>query len=96
MSSFAFFFPNRIIGIVDTVAFKLVLVKQNESLLAEDVAISVAAADGTNFQETCFSISDSNNVRVCDADNPITYIHIIQVQVFFQLKSIIQLPTNDT
>ncbi|XP_051257107.1 mucin-3A isoform X2 [Dicentrarchus labrax] len=55
---------NRIIGIVDTVALKLVLDDQPETLLSPAVAVSVKPADGTNFQETFFSISDPNNVQV--------------------------------
>ncbi|XP_035846784.1 adhesion G-protein coupled receptor G2 isoform X2 [Sander lucioperca] len=55
---------NRIIGIVDTVGLKLVLNGQAETLLSPDVALSVKPADGSNFQETIFSISDPNNVQV--------------------------------
>nr|XP_046267471.1 adhesion G-protein coupled receptor G2 [Scatophagus argus]XP_046267472.1 adhesion G-protein coupled receptor G2 [Scatophagus argus] len=55
---------NRIIGIVDTVALKLVLDKQTETLLSPAVALSVKSVDGSNFQETFFSISDPTNVQV--------------------------------
>ncbi|KAM9348895.1 adhesion G-protein coupled receptor G2 [Symphorus nematophorus] len=55
---------NRIIGIVDTVAFKLVLDDQPETLLSPAVALSVKPADGSNFQETFFSISDPSSVQV--------------------------------
>ncbi|XP_076606511.1 uncharacterized protein LOC143332675 isoform X2 [Chaetodon auriga] len=55
---------NRIIGIVDTVALKLVLQEQTETLLSPAVALSVKPADGSNFQETFFSISDPSNVQV--------------------------------
>ncbi|XP_019108756.2 adhesion G-protein coupled receptor G2 isoform X2 [Larimichthys crocea] len=55
---------DRIIGIVDTVALKLVLEQKPETLLSPAVALSVKPADGTNFQETFFSISDPNNVQV--------------------------------
>ncbi|XP_078122096.1 uncharacterized protein LOC144527741 [Sander vitreus] len=55
---------NRIIGIVDTVGLKLVLNGQAETLLSLDVALSVKPVDGSNFQETIFSISDPNNVQV--------------------------------
>ncbi|RVE63797.1 hypothetical protein OJAV_G00139860 [Oryzias javanicus] len=55
---------NRIIRIVDTVGFKLVLGANSESLLAPSIALSVAPADGTNFQESNFSITDPNNVQV--------------------------------
>ncbi|XP_056253567.1 mucin-2 isoform X3 [Seriola aureovittata] len=55
---------NRIIQIVDTVGLKLVLEEQAETLLSPAVALSVKPADGRNFQETFFSISDPNNVQV--------------------------------
>lgn len=55
---------NRIIGIVDTVGLKLVLGENAETLLSPAVALSVKPADGANFQETIFSISDPTNVQV--------------------------------
>ncbi|KAG7217312.1 hypothetical protein INR49_027856, partial [Caranx melampygus] len=55
---------NRIINIVDTVGLKLVLSEQAETLLSPAVALSVKTADGANFQETFFSISDPSNVQV--------------------------------
>ncbi|XP_054482334.1 adhesion G-protein coupled receptor G2-like [Anoplopoma fimbria] len=55
---------NSIIGIVDTVGLKLVLDGKAETLLSPSVALSVQPADGSNFQETFFSISDPNNVQV--------------------------------
>lgn len=50
-------------------ALKLVLEQKPETLLSPAVALSVKPADGTNFQETFFSISDPNNVQVCDMDS---------------------------
>ncbi|XP_029376060.1 adhesion G-protein coupled receptor G2-like isoform X2 [Echeneis naucrates] len=55
---------NRIIGIVDTVGLKLVLEEQAETLLSPAVALSVKPVDGSNFEETFFSISDPSNVQV--------------------------------
>ncbi|XP_034463392.1 adhesion G-protein coupled receptor G2-like [Hippoglossus hippoglossus] len=55
---------SRIIDIIDTVGLKLVLDDQAETLLASAVALSVKPADGSNFQETFFSISDPTNVLV--------------------------------
>ncbi|XP_053187061.1 adhesion G-protein coupled receptor G2 [Scomber japonicus] len=55
---------NRIIGIVDTVGLKLLLKESTETLLSPAVALSVKPADGSNFQETFFSISDPTNVQV--------------------------------
>lgn len=45
---------------------KLVLEEQSETILSPDVALSVKAADGSNFEEMFFSISDPNNVQVTD------------------------------
>ncbi|MED6244144.1 hypothetical protein ATANTOWER_024474 [Ataeniobius toweri] len=55
---------DRIIGIVDTVGLKLVIKDTAESLLHRSLAVSVKPADGTNFQETIFSILDPSNVQV--------------------------------
>ncbi|KAK2828598.1 hypothetical protein Q5P01_019632 [Channa striata] len=55
---------NNIIGIVDTVGLKLVLDNKTETLLSPDLALSVKPADGSNFQETIFSISNPDNVQV--------------------------------
>ncbi|XP_047462140.1 adhesion G-protein coupled receptor G2 isoform X2 [Mugil cephalus] len=55
---------NRIIRIVDTVGLKLVIGDEAETILSPAVALSVKPADGTNFQETIFSISDPSNVQV--------------------------------
>lgn len=58
-----FIFP-RIIGIVDTVGLKLAIEESTESLLYPSLAVSVKPTDGTNFQETIFSITDPTNVLV--------------------------------
>lgn len=50
---------------VDTVAMKLVLGEQAETLLSTSLALSVKPADGANFQETFFSIADPVSVQVC-------------------------------
>ncbi|MED6277992.1 hypothetical protein CHARACLAT_019177 [Characodon lateralis] len=55
---------DRIIGIVDTVGLKLAIKDTAESLLHRSLAVSVKPADGTNFQETIFSILDPSNVQV--------------------------------
>lgn len=57
-------FVVRIIGLVDTVGLKLVLEEAEETLLSPDVALSVKPADGTNFQETIFSILSPDDVQV--------------------------------
>uniref|UniRef100_A0A7N6A8L7 Adhesion G-protein coupled receptor G2 n=1 Tax=Anabas testudineus TaxID=64144 RepID=A0A7N6A8L7_ANATE len=55
---------NRIIGIVDTVGQKLVLGNAAQTLLSPSVALAVKPVDGSNFQETLFSISNPSNVQV--------------------------------
>ncbi|KAM4546072.1 uncharacterized protein PAE49_018501 isoform 2-T2 [Odontesthes bonariensis] len=55
---------DRIIGITDTVGLKLVVGENAETLLSPALALSVKLADGTNFQESVFSISDPSNVQV--------------------------------
>ncbi|XP_029303812.1 uncharacterized protein LOC115018749 [Cottoperca gobio] len=61
---------NSIIEVVDTVGLKLVIHGNAENLLSPAVALSVKPADGRNFQETFFSISDPNNVQVRGDSRP--------------------------
>ncbi|XP_029625741.1 adhesion G-protein coupled receptor G2 isoform X3 [Salmo trutta] len=53
----------KIIGIVDMVGLKLV-VQQEATILTKSVAVAVKTVDGTNFQQTSFSIPDPNNVQI--------------------------------
>ncbi|XP_036823786.1 mucin-5AC isoform X3 [Oncorhynchus mykiss] len=53
----------KIIGIVDTVGLKLV-VQQEATILTKSVAVAIKTVDGTNFQQTSFSIPDPNNVQI--------------------------------
>nr|XP_029133071.1 adhesion G-protein coupled receptor G2 [Labrus bergylta] len=62
---------NRIIQLVDTVGSKLVLEEAVQTVLSPDVALLVTPADGTNFQETFFSISNPNDVQISEADSSI-------------------------
>ncbi|XP_061902658.1 mucin-5AC-like [Entelurus aequoreus] len=55
---------DRIIGIVETVGFKVVLEGESQTLLAPDLALSAQPVDGSNFQEVFFSISDPSDVQV--------------------------------
>ncbi|XP_034149289.1 adhesion G-protein coupled receptor G2 isoform X2 [Esox lucius] len=55
----------QIIGIVDTVGLKLV-VQQEVSILTKSVALAVKTVDGSNFQQTSFSIPDPNSVQIRD------------------------------
>ncbi|XP_030601956.1 adhesion G-protein coupled receptor G2 [Archocentrus centrarchus] len=57
----------RIIGIVDTVGFKLSLGSTAQTILSPAVAVSVKPADGANFQQTVFSISNPTDVQVREA-----------------------------
>nr|XP_023693718.1 adhesion G-protein coupled receptor G2-like isoform X2 [Paramormyrops kingsleyae] len=54
----------RIIGLVDTVGIKLVLADPTETILSESVALGVKKVNGTNFQQTSFSIMNSSNVQI--------------------------------
>ncbi|CAG5874195.1 unnamed protein product [Menidia menidia] len=54
----------RMIGITDTVGLKLVIGENPQTLLSPAVALSVKPADGTNFQEAVFTISNPDNVQV--------------------------------
>lgn len=60
----AVFSANRIIGLVDTVGIKLVLANPTETILSESVALGVKKVNGTNFQQTIFSIMNSSTVQV--------------------------------
>nr|XP_046173398.1 mucin-3A-like [Oncorhynchus gorbuscha] len=53
----------KIIGIVDTVGLKLVI-QQEATILTKSVAVAIKTVDGTNFQQTSFSIPDPNNVQI--------------------------------
>lgn len=56
---------------------KLVLEEQSETLLSPDVALSVKATDGSNFEEMLFSISDPNNVQVSDTKTSL--LHFLEI-----------------
>ncbi|XP_066506908.1 adhesion G-protein coupled receptor G2 [Hoplias malabaricus] len=55
---------NRIIGIVDTVGLKLVVKMQSQSILSTSVALAVEKVDGTNFQQTSFTMTDPFNLQI--------------------------------
>lgn len=54
---------------------KLLLEETTETLLSPAVALSVKAVDGSNFQETFFSISDPSNVQVWQDYSSLFYLH---------------------
>ncbi|KAL7847432.1 hypothetical protein AOLI_G00221500 [Acnodon oligacanthus] len=51
---------NRIIRIVDTVGLKLEVQRQNETILSPHVALAVVRVNGTDFQNTSFTVNSSN------------------------------------
>ncbi|XP_042611191.1 adhesion G-protein coupled receptor G2-like [Cyprinus carpio] len=57
-------FSKRAIGIVDTVGLKLVVSGTSQSILSQSLAMAVKKVDGTNFQETSFSLIETSNVQI--------------------------------
>ncbi|XP_058268116.1 adhesion G-protein coupled receptor G2 isoform X1 [Hemibagrus wyckioides] len=55
---------NRIIGIVDTVALKLVVQGQSQSILSPSVALAVKLVDGALFPQTTFTITGPSNLQI--------------------------------
>ncbi|XP_036450341.1 uncharacterized protein LOC118824359 [Colossoma macropomum] len=51
---------NRIIRIVDTLGLQLEVEGQNETILSPSVALAVVRVNGTNFQNTSFTMNSSN------------------------------------
>ncbi|MFT7800300.1 adhesion G-protein coupled receptor G2-like [Arapaima gigas] len=54
----------RLIEVVDTVGLKLVLPQDTETILSTSLALAIQKVNGTNFQQTSFSILDPSNVQV--------------------------------
>ncbi|XP_016412062.1 adhesion G-protein coupled receptor G2-like isoform X2 [Sinocyclocheilus rhinocerous] len=57
-------FSKRAIGIVDTVGLKLVVSGTSQSILSQSLALAVKKVDGTNFQETSFSLIETSSVQI--------------------------------
>ncbi|KAL0994020.1 hypothetical protein UPYG_G00116830 [Umbra pygmaea] len=55
----------KIIGIVDTVGLKLI-VQPEATILTQSVALAVKTVDGSNFQQTSFSIPDPSSVQILE------------------------------
>lgn len=58
------FLVTRAIGVVDTVGLKLVVSGTIQSILSPSLALAVKKVDGTNFQETSFSLIETSSVQV--------------------------------
>ncbi|RXN32586.1 adhesion G- coupled receptor G2-like isoform X3 [Labeo rohita] len=52
------------IGIVDTVGLKLDVSGTSQSVLSQSLTLAVKKVDGTNFQETSFSLIESSSVQI--------------------------------
>ncbi|KAI2659684.1 Adhesion G-protein coupled receptor G2 [Labeo rohita] len=57
-------FSKRAIGIVDTVGLKLDVSGTSQSVLSQSLTLAVKKVDGTNFQETSFSLIESSSVQI--------------------------------
>ncbi|XP_073672115.1 uncharacterized protein [Paramisgurnus dabryanus] len=64
-----FNFSKRANGLVDTVGLKLVLSGESEKLITSSLALAVKKVNGTNFEMTSFSISDSSNLQIRSNSN---------------------------
>ncbi|XP_052463871.1 adhesion G-protein coupled receptor G2 [Carassius gibelio] len=87
-------FSKRAIGIVDTVGLKLVASGTSQSILSQALALTVKKVDGTNFQETSFSLIETSNVQI--QGYPSLEIENIMVQVRSTLLASIFLPASLT
>ncbi|KAK2870988.1 hypothetical protein Q8A67_023515 [Cirrhinus molitorella] len=72
-------FSKRAIGIVDTVGLKLDVSGTSQSILSQSLALAVKKVDGTNFQETSFSIIEASSVQI--RSNPSMETEDLMVQV---------------
>uniref|UniRef100_A0A8C2FTB0 Adhesion G-protein coupled receptor G2 n=1 Tax=Cyprinus carpio TaxID=7962 RepID=A0A8C2FTB0_CYPCA len=87
-------FSKRAIGIVDTVGLKLVVSGTSQSILSQSLAMAVKKVDGTNFQETSFSLIETSNVQI--QSHPSLETEDIMVQVRSTLLGSIILPASLT
>ncbi|XP_058644303.1 adhesion G-protein coupled receptor G2 isoform X2 [Onychostoma macrolepis] len=87
-------FSKRAIGVVDTVGLKLVVSGTNQSVLSQSLALAVKKVDGTNFQETSFSLIGTSNVQI--RSNPSMETEDIMVQVRSTPLGSIVLPASLT
>ncbi|XP_016394685.1 cell wall protein DAN4-like [Sinocyclocheilus rhinocerous] len=72
-------FSKRAIGVVDTVGLKLVVLGTSQSILSQSLALAVKKVNGTNFQETSFSLIETSSVQI--RSNPSMETEDIMVQV---------------
>ncbi|XP_073685775.1 uncharacterized protein [Garra rufa] len=73
-------FSNRAIGIVDTVGLKLDVSGTSQSVLSESLALAVKKVDGTNFEETSFSLIETSSVQIRSNPNMETEDLMVQVR----------------
>ncbi|KAL7847400.1 hypothetical protein SRHO_G00223800 [Serrasalmus rhombeus] len=59
---------SRIVEIVDSVGLKLVVHGQNETILSPSVALAVKMVNGTVFEQTSFTLTDSSTLQI-DGDS---------------------------
>ncbi|XP_059394607.1 adhesion G-protein coupled receptor G6-like [Carassius carassius] len=57
-------FSKRAIGVVDTVGLKLIVSGTSQSIVSQSLALAVKKVDGTNFQETSFSLTEASSVQI--------------------------------
>ncbi|XP_052423466.1 uncharacterized protein LOC127966494 [Carassius gibelio] len=72
-------FSKRAIGVVDTVGLKLVVSGTSQSIVSQSLALAVKKVDGTNFQETSFSLTEASSVQI--RSNPSMETEDVMVQV---------------
>ncbi|XP_016119439.1 adhesion G-protein coupled receptor G2-like isoform X2 [Sinocyclocheilus grahami] len=73
-------FSKRAIGIVDTVGLKLVVSGTSQSILSQSLALAVKKVDGTNFQETSFSLIETSSMQIRGYPSLETEDIMVQVQ----------------
>uniref|UniRef100_A0A8C9RP40 Adhesion G-protein coupled receptor G2 n=1 Tax=Scleropages formosus TaxID=113540 RepID=A0A8C9RP40_SCLFO len=61
---FFYLFSHRLIEVVDTVGLKLVLTNGIQTIQSPSLALAVKKMNGTNFQQTSFTILDPNNIQL--------------------------------
>uniref|UniRef100_A0A673JYC7 Adhesion G-protein coupled receptor G2 n=1 Tax=Sinocyclocheilus rhinocerous TaxID=307959 RepID=A0A673JYC7_9TELE len=88
----------RAIGIVDTVGLKLVVSGTSQSILSQSLALAVKKVDGTNFQETSFSLIETSIILPASLTQNLTteqqqlasrvQFNFFQKSTFFQDKNL--------
>uniref|UniRef100_A0A9J8D214 Adhesion G-protein coupled receptor G2 n=1 Tax=Cyprinus carpio carpio TaxID=630221 RepID=A0A9J8D214_CYPCA len=87
-------FSKRAIGVVDTVGLKLVVSGTSQSIVSQSLALAVKKVDGTNFQETSFSLIEASSVQI--RSNPSMETENMMVQVRSTPLGSVTLPASLT